>query len=278
MLMYYVHDLSPFLLQFSNGIGIRYYGLAYVLGFIWLYWALGLFERRGWLHWGQGTRDEFLFWVALAGVVAGGRIGYMLLYDWTRFATDPLSLFRIWEGGMASHGGIIGVAIVTWLYARRRKVSFAALADAVAWAAPLALALGRVANFINGELWGRPSTVPWAVIFPQAPLIDGQIAPRHPSQLYEALFEGLAVFVILWIARFKAKKLDPGTLSILFLLLYSMARIGCEYFREPDGGRFLWWGITMGQALTAGLLLVLLVWVFFWKLKSAPPKTANPAK
>ncbi len=277
MQSYYVHDLSPFLVEFGHGVGIRYYGLAYALGFVWLYWVLGMFECRGWLNWGRGTRDEFLFWVALVGVVAGGRIGYMLVYDWRRLLADPLSLFRVWEGGMASHGGIIGVAMVTWIYAKRKKISFAALADAVAWAAPLALALGRVANFINGELWGRPSTVPWAVIFPQAPLVDGQMVPRHPSQLYEAFFEGLVVFVILWIARFKAKKLKPGTLSMLFLLSYSVARIGCEYFREPDGGRFLWGSITMGQALTVGLL-VLLAGVFFWKLKSAPPKTANPAK
>jgi phosphatidylglycerol:prolipoprotein diacylglycerol transferase len=257
MLSYYVHDMSPFLVEFRHGVGIRYYGLAYAIGFVWLYWVLGMFERRGWLSWGRGTRDEFLFWVALVGVVAGGRIGYMLVYDWRRLLEDPWSLFRVWEGGMASHGGILGVILVMWVYAKRRGVSFEALADAVAWAAPLALALGRVANFINGELWGRPARIPWAVIFPQAPLVEGQMVPRHPSQLYEALFEGVLVFIVLWVLRFRWQGLRPGVISVLFLILYGVARIVCECFREPDRGEFVWGMVTMGQLLTAGLWVVL---------------------
>jgi phosphatidylglycerol:prolipoprotein diacylglycerol transferase len=267
---HYVHDLSPFLFEFGDGVGIRYYGLAYVLGFFWLYWVLGFFTRRGWLQWGRGNRDEFLFWVALLGVLVGGRLGYMLIYDWQRFSMDLLSVLRVWEGGMASHGGIVGVGLVIGIYSWRRGMNFLSLSDAVAWAAPLGLAMGRVANFINGELWGRPTDVSWAVIFPQAPIVDGHMVPRHPSQLYEAFFEGVLVFIVLWIIRFRWKaELKPGTICVAFLFLYGVARIGCECFREPDGGRFIWGMVTMGQALTVGLLLLLLLVLLAWKWKGA---------
>ncbi|MCS7063346.1 MAG: prolipoprotein diacylglyceryl transferase [Methylacidiphilales bacterium] len=256
---YYVHDLRPFLIEFSEGVGIRYYGLAYVLGFVWLYWVLGFFQRRGWLSLGRGNRDELLFYVAMLGVIVGGRLGYAIIYDWGKTVRDPLSIFRVWEGGMASHGGILGVIVVLLIYARWRAISFWSLADAVAWAAPLAIGLGRVANFINGELWGRPSQVPWAVIFPQAPLVDGMMVPRHPSQLYEALFEGFLLFGILAWVRLAKSEIRPGTLSVLFIVGYSVARIGCEFFREPDEGHFVFSGITMGQLLTGLLLLGLMI-------------------
>jgi len=209
-------------------------------------------------------------------VMIGGRIGYLLFYavdPLTRryeWMDDPSKIFKIWEGGMASHGGVLGVLVAMWIFARLRKVPLMHLLDLCCLTVPLGLFLGRVANFINGELWGRPSAVPWAVVFKSSPAADvgfqaahpelaayfaRGITPRHPSQLYEALGEGLLLLVVLMAVRKKAMP-KTGMLTALFLLGYGVARVLCEQFREPDRQLGLQWlGLTRGQWLTSVMLV-----------------------
>ncbi len=255
MLAYYVHDLSPFLIHFTGNIGIRYYGLAYMLGFLALYYGLRYQMKKGWLHLNTQQADDFTFIACLIGVVVGGRLGYCLFYSRELFFQNPLFLFKVWEGGMASHGGILGVIIAMLWFARKVQIPFYQLADAAALCTPIGLGLGRIANFINGELWGRPTEVSWAVIFPHAPLIMGESVPRHPSQLYETLLEGFILFVILWIIRHRTQK--TGVVALSFMALYAIFRILGEQYREPDIEiGYLWAGLTQGQALSIGMLLV----------------------
>lgn len=258
MFAFWVHDLSPFLIRFGPNWGIRYYGLAYALGFVILYLGLHYQARRGWSRLRGPAIDNFVTWMALAGVIAGGRLGYCLLYDWKHTAANPLSIFEVWNGGMASHGGIIGAITVLYFYSRAHRIPFYNLADATALCTPVALGLGRIANFINGELWGRPSTVPWAVIFPEAPRIDGINVPRHPSQIYEAFLEGVVLFSILWVLRHRTKR--DGVVALSFMGGYAILRIIGEQFREPDENiGFLWFGITQGQALSFGMLILTII-------------------
>ncbi len=254
MLAYYVDHLSPFLIRFPNGWGIRYYGLAYVLGFLFLYWGLRYQAKQGWLKITFAQIDDFVFWLAFGGVVLGGRLGYCLFYDLHATIQNPIRFFQVWEGGMASHGGILGVIVVMILFARRINKPFYHLADAAAWCTPVGLGLGRIANFINGELWGRPSDAPWAVIFPQA----GDQTPRHPSQLYEAFLEGFVLFLILNFVRRRSKR--DGAVALTFMGAYPVLRIIGECFREPDTPiGFLFWGITEGQLLSFGMIVVVII-------------------
>ena len=185
----------------------------------------------------------------------------------TRRSQDPAFFFTVWKGGMASHGGITGVIVVMILFARSRRIPFYNLADATAFPAPLALGLGRIANFLNGELWGRPSTAPWAMIFSGAPLVHGVNVPRHPSQLYEAVLEGIVLQLILIAVRFRAKR--EGAVALSFMAGYAILRIVGEQFREPDEQIGFWFGsITQGQLLSAVMLLVTagLAWhQFVWR-------------
>jgi phosphatidylglycerol---prolipoprotein diacylglyceryl transferase len=252
MLAHYLHDLSPFLFQLPNGWGLRYYGLSYVLGFLFLYFGLRWHLRRGWLRLPAGEIDTVVFWLAFGGAVLGGRLGYVLFYDLLATLHDPLRVFRVWEGGMSSHGGIIGVIVVMLCLARRYRIPFYQLADAAAWCTPVGLGLGRVANFINGELWGRPSELPWAVIFP-----TGGMIPRHPSQLYEALLEGAVLFAILHFTRLRARR--EGAVALMFVGAYGALRIVGECFREPDPQIGYYFGVfTQGQLLSFGLILLAL--------------------
>jgi phosphatidylglycerol:prolipoprotein diacylglycerol transferase len=205
--------------------------------------------------------SNFVVMLAFFGVFLGGRLGYVLLYAPGTFFGDPLFFFRVWEGGMASHGGMAGViAVVLWT-AWKKKISFWNLTDGLALAAPVGLFFGRLANFINGELWGRPTGVPWAVIFP-----DAGPEPRHPSQLYEAFGEGLLLFITLWLIRKTAWGRGEGTASALFLLLYAVARISCEFFRTPDEGYPLYLGwITKGQLYSG--IMVLGALIILWRKK-----------
>lgn len=266
MFAYYVHNLSPFLIRFGDHWGIRYYGLAYAIGFVGLYFGLRWQARREWLPFSQDDIVDFLT-AMIIGVIVGGRLTSCLLYNWETTRSNPLSIFFIWQGGMASHGGIAGsIAAIFW-FARKKGIPFYVLADATALCTPPALALGRVANFINGELWGRPSTVPWAVIFPEAPRgADGFPLPRHPSQLYEAGLEGILLFTILLILRFKAKR--AGVVSLTFMAGYAILRIVGEFFREPDDniGYYFGW-ITQGQLLSVGMLAVTgaMIWFQFFR-------------
>ena len=242
--------IDPIALQLGP-LAIRWYALAYIAGILlgWRY-ASWLAGRRGAAIPPQAF-DDFVMWATL-GIILGGRLGYVFFYKPFYFLANPAEIIMVWQGGMAFHGGLLGVVAATWWFTRRRGLSFLSLADLVCAAAPIGLFFGRVANFINGELWGRPSEVAWAMVFPHA----GQL-PRHPSQLYEAALEGLLLFAALAaLARRDALLARPGLLSGVFFLGYGLTRSAAEFFREPDAHLgFLMGGATMGQILSIPMIL-----------------------
>lgn len=255
---YWVHDLSPFLIEFSEGIGIRYYGLAYLAAFATAFGLLSYYHRR---KRSPLDNDQLStsFFAIIIGVLAGGRIGYFLFYDFAAFRADPLVLFRVWEGGMASHGGFIGVAIAILWIARTQRVPVLRLADLLVTVAPPGIFFGRIANFINGELWGKITTVSWAVRFPQSVPLGTpieEIPARHPSQLYEAGLEGLVLFIYLQYRFWKTPvvKRSPGQLTGEFFIGYAIARIVSEVFREPDAGLIL--GMSRGTFYSIFLIVI----------------------
>lgn len=273
-LAHWVHDLSPFLIRLTETIGIRYYGAAYLAGFFAAWWLLRVYSKRGFTRL-SGDQIGDLVTALIIGVMAGGRLGYFFFYQPAELAADPLILLRIWEGGMASHGGFLGVAAALWWCGRRFKLPALHLADLVASIAPIGLLFGRVANFINGELWGRPSNAAWAVIFPESD--PGKpvelIAPRHPSQLYAAFLEGLLPLVVMQILVWKTSWLReaPGRIAGAFLIVYAVGRSIGEQFREPDAELIL--GLTRGTfysifLLAAGLVAVVAI---------RPVKNRSPA-
>jgi phosphatidylglycerol:prolipoprotein diacylglycerol transferase len=237
-------------------VSIRWYGLMYLVGF-----AGGLLlARLRAPRYGLTTRDldDFLFYVVL-GTILGGRLGYVLFYKLHEYLTDPIKIFYLWEGGMSFHGGFLGVIAAMWWFARKKGRHWFEITDFIAPLAPIGLAAGRIGNFINAELWGRPTDVPWAMIFPT---VDPQ--PRHPSQLYEFALEGVALFLILWL--FSRKPRPMGAVSGLFLICYGAFRFFVEFFREPDsflGPLAL--GLSMGQWLSLPMLVggvAMLVWAY----------------
>ena len=250
-LAYWVDNLSPFVIRFSGNFGIRYYGLAYLLGFIAGLWLLHRYTSAG-RSLVPAAKIADLVTALVIGVLVGGRLGYFFLYGgWRNFPSDPLMIFRVWEGGMASHGGMIGVALALTWFARANKIPLPHLCDLIASVAPAGLFFGRVANFINGELWGKPTRVPWAVIFPQSEQPGTPVNlmfPRHPSQLYEAALEGVLLFAYLQWRFWKsdAVRTRPGRLGGEFLVGYALVRIFCEIFREPDEGIALIFGLSRG--------------------------------
>jgi phosphatidylglycerol---prolipoprotein diacylglyceryl transferase len=249
----WIHTPTPFLWQWNEHWGIRFYGLAYVAGFVALYWGLGYFHRRGWTKLKPEDRGDYLTWMVV-GTLVGGRLGYCLFYDWHQTWSDPLGVIAFWrEGGisgMASHGAFGGIIGAIYLYAKKHGLSFWQLADDTSTMAPVGLGLGRVANYLNGELWGRPTDLPWGVVFAET---GGGPFPRHPSQFYEALAEGLLLFLVLWFYR-KWHPL-PGRVALLFFMGYAVVRTFCEFFREPDGHiGYLALGLTQGQWLSLGFL------------------------
>jgi len=242
-------DIDPVAFEIGPLI-VRWYALAYIAGILagWKY-CQWLNRRPAGLV-SQTALDDFLAWAVL-GVILGGRLGYVLFYQPGHYLANPLAILEVWRGGMSFHGGLVGTAIAMILFAQARRIPLLALTDLVAAATPIGLGLGRIANFINGELYGRPTDVPWAVVFPA-----GGPAPRHPSQLYEAMLEGVALFLLLLVLVrvFEARK-RPGLISGVFLLGYGAARIFAEFFREPDPQLgFLWGGATMGQLLTLPMM------------------------
>ncbi len=328
MIGYYLHDLSPFLVRFGDKFGLRWYGLAYVAGFVVGFLLLRSFVRRGYCELRESQVGDFITLGALLGVMLGGRLGYMLFYDLDHFLANPLIFFNFLGGGMASHGGILGLVVFTFVYARKKGVTWRGIGDNLCTVAPLGLCFGRLANFINGELYGRKSEVPWAVQFPEEIREFGEadrdnlradLAPfelpyhpevneddvvieaargndgiqdvlreylnaRHPSQLYQALMEGLALFVILYLVRVRFPQLRHGILTGLFFIGYAVFRILGEQFREPaDGfvGPF-----TRGQFLSlfmiavgAAFLISAKIWPYRQKIrrKVAPPTPAEEA-
>jgi phosphatidylglycerol:prolipoprotein diacylglycerol transferase len=194
--------------------------------------------------------DDFILWVTL-GIILGGRIGYVLFYNPGYFIEHPAEALQLWKGGMSFHGGFTGCVLAVVLFARRRGIPILSLGDVTCAVAPIGLFLGRIANFINGELWGRATDVPWAMVFP-----NGGPAPRHPSQLYEAALEGLALFAVLALLVRAGALRRPGMITGVFAIGYGAARLFCEFFREPDAQLgFLWGGLTMGMLLSLPLML-----------------------
>lgn len=308
LLAYYVHDLSPFLVQFG-GFGLRWYGLAYLAGFlvgILLYRRLA---QRGYSDLRPDQVTDFITMGALLGVLLGGRLGYMLFYDPDRFFHDPLVFFRIWEGGMASHGGIIGLTLYTFWFSRHHHLSFRNLADNLVVVGPVGLFFGRCANFINGELYGRITDAVWAVQFPKEillyppehldrllgktlrinpafttpdaviagvagspPLHDllaVEISPRYPSQLVEAALEGGLLFILLWTLRTRVR-LPDGALTGLFFIGYALLRIAGECFREPDAPMTA--GLTRGQFLSLFMIVIGILFLISTRMKPRYPR------
>ena len=228
-------EIDPYLIHFGGAFGIRWYALAYIAGILigWRYIARLTRNTTIWAGDAPVTArhiDDFVAW-ATFGIILGGRLGYVLFYKPNLLWTEPLETIAIWNGGMSFHGGLIGVGLVTYLFARQNKIPTLRLMDALACAAPIGLFFGRIANFINGELWGRPWDGPWAMVFPDDP---AQVA-RHPSQLYEAALEGVVLFAALRIASHHLKWLaKPGALTGAFLAGYGLSRTFVEFFREPD--------------------------------------------
>ncbi len=274
MFAYWTHDLDPFIIEFWEGFGLRWYGLSYVLGILAVYWFLNRWARAKRVPLWPGEASDLLLYAGL-GMVLGGRIGYSVLYAGEALARDPLYVFRIWEGGMASHGGIVGIGVGTALFAWKRKRNYLVLGDQLCALGPLGVAMTRVANFINGELWGKVTDVPWAVIFPAARLADGSNPPRHPSQLYAAVLEGLLLFAIL--APIHKRHRRPGLTMALFFALYGVGRFVGEFWREPDVGQPVYFGwMSKGQAFTIPMFVIGVVAIAVIARRPAQPDRYVP--
>lgn len=236
--------LSPVLFEY-RGFALRWYSLAYIAGILGGWWYLGKLIDRGGAPLTRVQADAFITW-ATFGIILGGRTAYVLFYDWPKFSADPMAIFKLWEGGMSFHGGVIGMGLAVIGFAAVNKLNWLRILDYVNVVVPVGLLTGRLANFVNGELWGRPTGAAWGVIFPGAgPL------PRHPSQLYEAGTEGvLLLLVMAWLFWRTPARDYPGRLTGAFLLGYGLIRFVIEYFREPDAQLgVLSWGLSMGQTL-----------------------------
>lgn len=246
-------DINPVAIALGS-IEIHWYGLMYVIGFA-LAWALGRWQaNRGFSALKPAQIDDLLFYAAI-GVIVGGRLGYILFYQLDAISTDPMRLLRVWEGGMSFHGGLLGVLVAAALFARKTGLAFFTITDFVAPLVPIGLFFGRIGNFINAELWGKPTDAPWGMIFPGT---DG--VPRHPSMLYEAVLEGLVLFIILFYLSIRPRA--RMLLSGVFLAGYGSARFAVEFVREPDAHIGHLWGtqwLNMGHVLSAPMIIAGLV-------------------
>ncbi len=288
---HYIHCINPIVLHLGGTLAIRWYGLSYLASFVVGILFLRYWAKRGELEVPEQEVSNFVVLLAFFGVFLGGRLGYVLFYDPNLLLDfSPIAFFgkkipcwgvlKVWEGGMSSHGGFIGVVVFTIWYARKHGHSFWNLADNLASVASLGFAFGRLANFVNGELWGRVTDVKWAMYFPQElgfhygyydmPAIQtaiesGLLQPRHPSQLYQSFCEGFLVFGIMLLLRRTAWAKRPGALSACYLCLYALARIAMEFFREPDNGEFFIAWISKGQFYSA--LMIIAAVIIGWKMR-----------
>ena len=313
MFAYYVHDLDPLIFRLWGNVGPRWYGLAYVLAFICSYLVYRKLAQRGFADLSVAKVGDFVTGAALFGVIVGGRLGYVFFYR-PEMLRAPMSILRVWEGGMSSHGGMLGLLAFTFYYAWRHKISWTNLGDNLVVTAPIGLFFGRCANFINGELYGRATNVSWAMQFPkeltenigeaeraisacrqidpsltssdaivaavrhQPPvkeILRGILTPRHPSQIYEAFFEGIVLFAILWFVRTRMRQ-PNGVLTGLFFICYAIFRIVVENFREPDAS--LIGGFTRGQFFSFFLIAIGLAFVIGAKLRPTFPKKMTKPK
>jgi phosphatidylglycerol---prolipoprotein diacylglyceryl transferase len=258
-------------------VAIRWYALAYIGGIVlgWIYARAVLKNDRLWggaAPISLAQMDDFILWVTI-GIILGGRAGYVLFYNVDFFIRHPAEIFELWKGGMSFHGGFLGCVIAVIWFSRSNKLPILSLGDITTAVAPIGLFLGRIANFINGELWGRPAEpdLPWAMIFP-----NGGPMPRHPSQLYEAGLEGILLFTVLAMMIRLGALRRPGLILGSFIMLYGLARITGEFFREPDSQLgFLWRGLTMGMLLSVPMVIVgATLIVFAWRRGSTKPARA----
>ena len=307
MLAYYVHDLNPLIFRLWDNVGPRWYGLAYVLAFVCSYLLFRFLAKRGYADLPVAKVGDFITGAALFGVIVGGRLGYIFFYK-PEMLHAPMSILRVWEGGMSSHGGMLGLLAFTFYYAWRHKISWTNLGDNLVVTAPIGLFFGRCANFVNGELYGRATNVWWAMQFPKEltenvgeaeraiiacrqvdptlsssdaivaavrhepqvkEVLRGILTPRHPSQLYEAFFEGIALFAILWFVRTRMRQ-PNGVLTGVFFICYAIFRIVVENFREPDAT--LIGSFTRGQFFSFFLIVIGLAFVVGAKLRPSFPK------
>jgi phosphatidylglycerol:prolipoprotein diacylglycerol transferase len=239
-------DIDPVIFSIGS-IPLHWYGMMYVLGFVAAWILASRRAKQSWSPIKPNQVDDLIFY-GMLGVILGGRIGYSVFYGWQTWGDDPLQILKIWRGGMSFHGGLIGVVIAMWLFGRRLGLGMWQVTDFVAPIVPIGLGAGRVGNFINSELWGKPTDVPWAFN------VDGQVL--HASQLYEALLEGLALFIILWV--FSSRPRPRMAVSGMFLLWYGVFRFFVEFYRVPDieFGYLAFGWVTMGQILTAPMILL----------------------
>jgi phosphatidylglycerol:prolipoprotein diacylglycerol transferase len=263
-------NFDPVLIHLGP-LAIRWYALAYIVGILggWAYARAIIRSERLWGGKPPLTVadfDDFILWVTL-GILLGGRLGYVMFYNPGYFIEHPAEIVQLWKGGMSFHGGFLGCVLAVVLFARQRGIPILSLGDIACAVAPIGLFLGRIANFVNAELWGRTTDVPWAFVFPGAgPL------PRHPSQLYEATLEGLVLFVVLGIMVRAGALMRPGTILGVFCLGYGLSRTICEFFREPDPQLgFLWGGLTMGMLLSLPLIIAGIALIA--KARQAKPAT-----
>lgn len=258
-------NFDPIAVQVGS-FGVRWYGVMYLIGFV-AGLLLGRMRaaRDAWRGWSAREVDDVLFYIVI-GIIVGGRLGYVLFYKPDHYLAHPLEIFYVWQGGMSFHGGFLGVLAAMLLFARKHGKHWLATMDFIAPLVPPGIAAGRLGNFINAELWGRPADVPWAMVFPN---VDG--VARHPSQLYEFALEGVLLFVLLW--WFSARPRPLGAVSALFLIGYGAGRFAVEFTREPDSFLgFLALGFTMGQWLSLPMI-VAGVWMLWWAYRR--PATAG---
>lgn len=267
--MWHYPEFDPVLVSIGP-LSIHWYALSYLVGISLVWWSLGRRAKARGLAWNDEQISDMIFY-GMLGVILGGRMGYVVFYGWQNLVQDPLSLFRVWEGGMSFHGGMLGVLFAMYLYGRRLGRGFFAVTDFIAPSVPIALGCGRIGNFINGELPGRVTDMPWAAIYP------GEVVGRHPSSLYQAFAEGVVLFAVLWL--FSRRPRPPVTTSGMFLIAYGLLRLTTEFFRTPDSQlmfvAFDW--MTMGQLLSLPMVVLGLGFIYYG-YQQAPVVTTTATK